>query len=528
MNSWVDQLSDHEIEQMKLVYMALYKALGLNDQISIEELEASSLYRRYAFNVEPPETSRKFFGVSSASSINSFKSGTSKTSGTRSISFSAGTTPSTTTTGETSSVASRPQQSWSLGDDIAYAKRFPPLAKLVQAACKHFKKHDKRVLIEKYRYLTRDSSDKFVSRYIRQYRDSTKAITQLAKSIAFCIEVCDIPKLVQDGEWSDINKDRANHLYELERGRWQIVGKDKEGRPIFIVRVAQHRRTFNSKEYDIRAFVKIAESAIKVCQEEKDGGLLIIDFTDLRIENLDMRALRIIVYLLNVMYPCIANQILFHNCPKFFKKFWKVLLALMDPTIAARIRFTRNMSDLLQCINIDQIPSYMGGYSRHEYKWIPPRKEDDAPMRDVNRRRELLREREGLLMILESLTSQWMKAVDSERIDALSAQRKLILAECSRNYWQLDPHIQSRTVFDRNGISGYLRPELRLGQLAQPRCIPLDPFPGSNEPIQTIPSATIPIMFKNHDIFGDRARRNTPQERVTPVVRTLNLSLTTI
>lgn len=449
MSSWIERLEDYEVEQMKLIYVAVYDALGLISKTPCEELEASSVYRRHAYSVKTSRSSTR------SSQLSIMSGGT-------------GDNPEF-----------KPPPLWSSNYVIAYSKRFPPVSKMVRAMKKKFKNHDRAVLLEKFRYLTRDNSDKLIIRFIRHCHDSMKAVTQLAKAIVWHVEQCNVEKIMMEGEWGLIKKE-GNHLPEYEHGRWAVVGKDKVGRPLCVCRPKHHRAHAHSKEQAVRGMVKILEELILFTNDEVDGFCVIFDYGGLRFDNVDIWVMKTAVSLVNELYPNLLGCSLVHNAPKFYQSIFRFIRPVMDPSVAQKIKFCRRSSELLTVVNIDQLPKYLGGFSRHEYKWISPVMEDDAPLQDQAKRKELQKTRLELLKEFEQTTVQWIKAVVPAATAEFGEKRDHLLEQIRENYWQLDPYVRSRSVFDRNGIAGYLRPELQAGGIAQPCCQIRDPFPPTN------------------------------------------------
>lgn len=455
---WVERLDCLELEQLKLCYMAIYKAVGVLTQTKCAELEAASVQRR-----------RQLAG-SRLVPKHSFS-----TKG-RSTRVSQISIPSSATS-NFSQNSDRTAVSYSPSYNVSYSKRFPPLWKMVVSAKAVLRKYDKAEVLEKFRFLTRDNSDKMMLRFIRQHQDSLRAVTRLAKAIAWCISKHDLPEILREGDWAFIDETKDNHIQEFQTGRWAVVGKDKAGRPLSYSRTSLHKAYHHSTDLEFRGLVKLFEELTIFSSDELDGSCVIFDYSELKLDNLDLRMLKLIISLLNILYPGVVSCVLINNAPKFFYRVWKLLKPLMDQDIVDKVKFCDRPSDLLTVVSIDQLPRVFGGYSRHEHTWIPPNKVDDVPLSNTERRKELQEQRTSLLKKFERCTYLWLMEKDAAVAEEIQVKRKDMLAEISRNFWELDPYVRSRTVFDRNGIAGYLRPELKPGAIGQPVCKSKDPFP---------------------------------------------------
>lgn len=76
-------------------------------------------------------------------------------------------------------------------------------------------------------------------------------------------------------------------------------------------------------------------------------------------------------------------------------------------------------------------------------------------MEDKETRDKLITERQNLARDIQDTTVDWIRASykkDAEAASAAQEKRKGLIEELRRQYWQLDPYIRTRSLYDRLNI----------------------------------------------------------------------------
>lgn len=94
----------------------------------------------------------------------------------------------------------------------------------------------------------------------------------------------------------------------------------------------------------------------------------------------------------------------------------------------------------------------MGGKEPYEYSYIPPTPGENSQMENTTKRDELLKIREDLANEFEAVTVQWING-EKDAKEALG-ERGDIAAKLRDNYWDLDPFVRAKTLYDRLGVIG--------------------------------------------------------------------------
>ena len=111
----------------------------------------------------------------------------------------------------------------------------------------------------------------------------------------------------------------------------------------------------------------------------------------------------------------------------------------------------------------------LGGDEDWSYRYIEPDPTENHHLADNGTRQRLLEEREGLVRRYESATLRWLDSSSSNiggggggedqknassSIDQIRSDRNQTAELLRASYWELDPYLRARTIYDRTGIIG--------------------------------------------------------------------------
>jgi hypothetical protein len=157
-------------------------------------------------------------------------------------------------------------------------------------------------------------------------------------------------------------------------------------------------------------------------------------------------------------YPESLGAVLVHRAPWLFSSIWKVIKGWLDPVVASKIHFTNNLDDLSQFIDKSKIVKELGGPVEFEYKYVEPAADENKCMADTATRDRLQSQRSETVKQFEQKTLEWIHAheksstASQEEKDRIARERHEIAHALRENYWQLDPYVRSRSLYDRTGL----------------------------------------------------------------------------
>ena len=129
---------------------------------------------------------------------------------------------------------------------------------------------------------------------------------------------------------------------------------------------------------------------------------------------------------------------------------WKLIRGWLDPVVASKVHFTRNVEDLAEFVERSQIIKELGGDDPWTYQYVEPSAGENKLLSDGVTRQRLLDERATVVKDYEATTQKWIH--DPISADALQQRRSELSERLRTGYWELDPYLRARTLYDRTGV----------------------------------------------------------------------------
>ncbi|KAF7504421.1 hypothetical protein GJ744_002225 [Endocarpon pusillum] len=259
----------------------------------------------------------------------------------------------------------------------------------------------------------------------------------------------------KSGSDSFAKKEGEDFLAQLRKGKSFLHGVDKEGRPLCYVCVRLHRPGEQSERAMERYTVFLIESARLVLRPPVETATILFDMSSFTLSNMDYAPLKFMIKIFEANYPESLGAVLVHKSPWVFQGIWTIVKGWLDPVVAAKVHFTKSVEDLEQFIPRSQIVKDLGGDEDWNYRYIEPIEGENDAMNDAESRQRLEEERSRDVLEFQKKTFAWIARASNEA-DAvqLAKERDLLAARLNRNYWQLDPFIRARSLYDRQGMIG--------------------------------------------------------------------------
>lgn len=129
---------------------------------------------------------------------------------------------------------------------------------------------------------------------------------------------------------------------------------------------------------------------------------------------------------------------------------WKIIRGWLDPVVASKVHFTKNVKELEEFVDQSQIPKELGGGENWAYRYVEPVPDENKLQSDDTTRQSLLEERAAVVKDYESTTQQWIQ--NSASRDALQQKRSELAERLRAGYWELDPYVRAKSFCDRTGM----------------------------------------------------------------------------
>ncbi|KAM0550641.1 hypothetical protein ACHAPJ_008900 [Fusarium lateritium] len=243
----------------------------------------------------------------------------------------------------------------------------------------------------------------------------------------------------------------ADMMKQLRMGKSFLHGTDKQGRPICVVRVRLHKAGAECEESLEKYTVYIIETARMTLQPPVDTACIVFDMTGFSMANMDYTPVKFMIKCFEANYPESLGAVLVHKAPWLFQGIWKVIRGWLDPVVAAKVHFTNNRAELEEFIAPDHLIKELEGDENWEYKYVEPVPGENEKMKDTQTRDRLLTEREELVKKFEHATREWIRHSGDEQSKQIKAERERLAKLLREDYWNLDPYIRARTLYDRQG-----------------------------------------------------------------------------
>ena len=118
--------------------------------------------------------------------------------------------------------------------------------------------------------------------------------------------------------------------------------------------------------------------------------------------------------------------------------------------VAGKIHFTKNVEELTEFVERSHIIKELGGDDPWTYQYVEPVVGENQLLSDSITRQRLLDERAALVKDYETTTQQWI--YDPGSTDALQQKRSELTKRLRTGYWELDPYLRAKTLYDRIGV----------------------------------------------------------------------------
>ena len=129
---------------------------------------------------------------------------------------------------------------------------------------------------------------------------------------------------------------------------------------------------------------------------------------------------------------------------------WKIIRGWLDPVVASKVHFTKNLEELEEFVEKSHIPRELGGDDPWDYHYVEPIPGEDRHVSNVDTREQLLNERANLVKDYEIATQRWIQDPQSQA--AIQQKRVELTKRLYSSYWKLDPYLRARSLYDRTGM----------------------------------------------------------------------------
>ena len=191
-----------------------------------------------------------------------------------------------------------------------------------------FREHlsDKSADIFRYRlwtFILADHPDVLVLRFLRARKwDVEKAIIMLVSALNWRHERRLEDDIVHKGDSVGLaetqSADEKSFISQYQSGKAYVRGSDKEGRPVFIIKVRLHDPKLQSPESMETFVLHNIETIRTMIRHPNEKSCLLFDLTGFGLKNMDFHVVKFLVQVFEEKYPEYLGVVLVHNAPFVF------------------------------------------------------------------------------------------------------------------------------------------------------------------------------------------------------------------
>ncbi|KAI9752695.1 MAG: hypothetical protein M4579_005533 [Chaenotheca gracillima] len=242
-------------------------------------------------------------------------------------------------------------------------------------------------------------------------------------------------------------REGEDFLNQLRMGKSYLHGVDKDGRPMCFVNVRMHKQGEQTEKSLERVTVFTIETARLMLRPPVDTATIVFDMTGFSMANMDYTPVKFMIKCFEANYPESLGAVLVYKSPWIFQG-W------LDPVVASKVHFAKSTEELEHFIPRDHIPKQLGGGEDWQYHYSEPQPDENRKMADKSTRDSLNTTRMDIVNRFEQATLYWINIPRSEKAssDETVKQRDKLADELKDNYWQIDPFVRAKSVYDRQGV----------------------------------------------------------------------------
>jgi hypothetical protein len=172
--------------------------------------------------------------------------------------------------------------------------------------------------------------------------------------------------------------------------------------------------------------------------------------TDFSMANMDYTPVKFMIKCFEANYPESLGTVLVYKAPWVFNAIWSIIRGWLDPVVAGKVHFAKNIDELEKFVPRKQIPTELGGDEKWSYEYPEPIPGENERMNDSATRNVLEGERADIVKKYESTVLEWVHEGDKgQDLEQKRKERDTVAENLRQNYWKLDPYVRARTLYDQ-------------------------------------------------------------------------------
>ncbi|KAI7878916.1 CRAL/TRIO domain-containing protein [Lichtheimia hyalospora FSU 10163] len=213
-----------------------------------------------------------------------------------------------------------------------------------------------------------DNPDAVMLRFLRARKwDLDAAYNMLSNTLRWrlVMRVDDIVALGETGLHDELEKLKKgmgeSFIWNLKSGKAYLGGPDKDDRGICFINVRFHHKEDQAAEIVKLMTLYVMENSRLVVGQPMETSCIVFNMEGFTLSNMDFDFVKFLLSCLEAYYPETLGQCLIHKAPWVFSTVWNLITPLLDPVVASKIHFTKNVKELTDYVPATSLPSFISG-----------------------------------------------------------------------------------------------------------------------------------------------------------------------
>ncbi|KAI9487596.1 MAG: CRAL-TRIO domain-containing protein [Benjaminiella poitrasii] len=213
-----------------------------------------------------------------------------------------------------------------------------------------------------------NNPDATILRFLRARKwDFDAAFNMLTNTLRWRLEmrINEIMSLGETGLIEELEKSKKglgiSFKEQLNRKMVTLGGPDRMGRGVCFVNVQVHHKDNQPLEIMKILTIYIMETSRLVCEYPIETVCIVFNLENFTLANMDFEVVKFLVSCFQAYYPETLGLACVHKAPWVFTKIWNLITPILDPVVASKIIFTKNVNELENYIDGGCLPIIITG-----------------------------------------------------------------------------------------------------------------------------------------------------------------------
>ncbi|CAO3635176.1 unnamed protein product [Cunninghamella echinulata] len=224
-----------------------------------------------------------------------------------------------------------------------------------------------------------DNPDAVILRFLRARKwDLDAGYNMLINCLRWRVvmRVDDITALGETGLHAELEKLKAgmgeSFLDNLHSNKSVLGGPDKDGRGISYINVRFHKKEDQDFEVIKLMTLYVMETSRMVVHQPVESSCIVFNLEGFTLANMDFDFVKFLLGCFEAYYPETLGSCLIHKAPWVFSTVWTMITPLLDPVVASKIHFTKNINELATYVDMEVLPTFLTGKDEIKKNTVRP------------------------------------------------------------------------------------------------------------------------------------------------------------